>query len=324
MNHLKPEDFQKYKDLAENNKHSNYSAVYHCFLGSCYKFGIGTKIDYAKSYECFKYAAESDELTGIVMLASCYRRGEGVSIDNEKALYYHKLAATRGYRPYQYILGCNYFNGQNLMGITTVDNHESHKWMLMAARQGHSEAQYCVGSWYIDGIGVSIDIEEGLNFLKMAADQENVHAIFAIADYYEDIDKGIHLKWFQLAENIINKKGLTDSDFHYKLGLHFLDSKDDAKCILHFQMAAERGHLESEFKLGEILVKTNKIKGMKILENAAEKGHLLAQINLATIFLSSIPVDPVKSFHWFSIAAKSGDAGAEYSLGNAYMIGNGI
>ena len=74
------------------------------------------------------------------------------------------------------------------------------QWYHRAAERGHSDAQYNLGFMYVIGEGVQRDHEEGLRWLRLAADQGEGPAMRLMADLYREGLHGVPLDPVQAAD----------------------------------------------------------------------------------------------------------------------------
>ena len=63
-------------------------------LGHCYQYGIGTNINYQKTFELYQKAASLENANGINNLGHCYQYGIGTNIDNQKAFELYQKAGS--------------------------------------------------------------------------------------------------------------------------------------------------------------------------------------------------------------------------------------
>ena len=78
-------------------------------------------------------------------------------------------------------------------------------------------------------------------------------------------------------------------------GIQFLTKNDFLKAFLHFEKAANLGHLDAQFCLG-----TSYLNG------------------------NGVQQSDQKAFHWFELAAKQGDPTAQRILGTMYEYEKGV
>ena len=96
-------------------------------------------------------------------------------------------------------------------------------------------------------------------------------------------------------------------------------------------LAAEWGHAEGQFRLGELylagsLGEQEKYKALWWFLQAARQGHANAQVHLGRIYFDDIVVvkDWVEAAHWFRMAAAQGHPDGQYNLGNLYLWGSAV
>ncbi len=124
------------------------------------------------------------------------------------------------------------------------------------AEKGDMVAQCYLGVSYLDGQGVEKDVNEGLKWLKMSADQNYEIALVALGRFYMygvDVDR---------------------------------DVDKATKC---FRKAAENGNSEAQLYLGQILlydkdVEQNEAEGIFWLKKSAEDGCPVANINMCELY----------------------------------------
>lgn len=78
--------FELFSKVADTNSRAMY------YLGRCYYYGKGTKIDYKKAFSCFTKSYENSP-RACLYLGYCYNYGRGVKVDYEKAMKYYQEAS---------------------------------------------------------------------------------------------------------------------------------------------------------------------------------------------------------------------------------------
>ena len=111
-----------------------------------------------------------------------------------------------------------------------------------------------------------------------------------------------------------------------------------------YQKAAEKGHVEAQFNLGEIYKngaildfvfaehafnpqkEEDLIKAVEWYTKAAKQGHTPAQYELGDCYYygKGVDKDLVKAVEWYTKAAELGNVDAQYSLGYCYYYGIGV
>ena len=116
-----------------------------------------------------------------------------------------------------------------------------------------------------------------------------------------------------------------------RLGRHF-DSKGDCQQAFQwFLLAAEKGHLGSQYQVGvrylnNLPIDGNHEQGLQWLRQAAERGHTGAQTMLGDCYRTGFRVkrDFRQTAHWYSRAVlEQNDSLAQIYLANLYRRGQG-
>jgi TPR repeat protein len=124
--------------------------------------------NYTEAMKWFLKAADQGNPRALYMMGDFYAYGWGVPGDGDKALeWYHKAAST-GDAWAQDNLGWVLLGWREEAGIRK-DDKEAAIWFRKAADQGSPSAEYNLAGLYLAGHGVPKSIDEGLNWLKRAA-----------------------------------------------------------------------------------------------------------------------------------------------------------
>jgi len=117
-------------------------------------------------------------------------------------------------------------------------------------------------------------------------------------------------KWLKRAADQGDKRGYGELSGIY---LHE-GNVDEEKALQYLLIAAQKGAANSQYFLGLCYMKgsvlpvpQNYSEGVKWLRKAAKSGHNIAQIELAKAYRdgTGVNVDLMKSYIWFSIAARA-------------------
>ncbi|WP_051141059.1 tetratricopeptide repeat protein [Azospirillum brasilense] len=106
-----------------------------------------------------------------------YERGRGVSQDDAEAVRWYRLAAEQGDATAQTNLGWMYDQGRGV----PQDDAEAVRWYQRAAAQGSASGRAHLGVAMVRGVGIDADREEGWRLIGLAAKEENVSALLALA-----------------------------------------------------------------------------------------------------------------------------------------------
>ena len=103
--------------------------------------------------------------------------------------------------------------------------------------------------------------------------------------------------------------------------------QDCAKALRFYQIAAEQGHSEAQWRLGYLYrdgkgVTTNHAEALKWFKKSAEQGNVYGQYYLGYMYYNN--KNDFEALKYFKMAAEQGNAGAQNMLGYMYEMGKGI
>jgi len=178
--------------------------------------------DIERAVDIFGEAAELGSDDAAYINGQIYGYENGIEVDAEKAIYYHKLAALRGYVPSQNNLADILFSVGDEDSIS-----ESITWYRTAAENGHAEAQAMLADIYMSGEVAYVNYAESRRWAIQAARQANSMGQVALAIIYADglgveVDMIAAYKWSRVgamrdgnrrAQNIVKiLRDLLDED----------------------------------------------------------------------------------------------------------------
>lgn len=208
-------------DAIEHAAENNDPTAEH-YLGYCYAQGFRFPRDLEKGISWYEKAGKMGYMPSFNNLGLLYQQGNGVPQDYSKMLYYYRLAADGGFARAQLNLSCIYregsgvqrdlneagkwlakveesgdgavqcavgFNyehpGYNPQSPQWINIREAARWYGLAANQNDAGGQYYLGLCYLEGKGVEQDEERGLDLIRRAADQNDLHAMISLANLYD-------------------------------------------------------------------------------------------------------------------------------------------
>lgn len=183
--------------------------------------------------------------------------------------------------------------------------------ILEKAKAGDAAAQNTVGVWYYTGKdSIKQDYVQALQWWAKSAKQENIDAIANMAMCYQlgrgtEPDSALAVKLYEVAIKKGNKNVIPQ----------------------HETIVKNTGSVFSSLMLRDcytkgIGVKKDLGKAMEYQKIAAEGGHVDSQFALALQYLNNKKTD--ESVNWFKKAAKYGHPGATYYYGYQLFNGMGI
>lgn len=251
------ESFKWYEQAASQD---NADGLYG--LGLCYRKGLGTEKDLAKSFQYFLKASESGLLEAQFALAEAYYFGWGVGMDMTKAMDLYYKAAQKGHAMSEFMIGHHLMF--NLGGIDSSfaitskrDTMKAFEWFLKSAQKGYHPAQRRIGAFYETGTDPCVrNVNKAMEWYKKAAAQGNDKALFAIGRLYANgldeknpDNKKAFEYYLQAAEN-----GLRDAQYRVGIALLFGKGvdKDKDSAVEWIRKSADKGYAAAKKLIFEI------------------------------------------------------------------------
>lgn len=255
---------------------------------------------YQEAAKWFRKAAKQHYTEALFALGELYFDGEGVPQDRQEATKWFRAAAEQGYAPAEYMLGQAYYHGNGV----SQDKQEATKWLSKAAEQRYTPAIYMLGSPYYNGKGVPQDYHETAEWFR----EEAMRLL--------DLEPTPYTQ-FYIGVSFSSGKDLPGKEL----------PQDFQEAVKWFRKAAERGHVEAQYKLawlyreGKGAVQDYQ-EAANWYRKAAEQGHADAQESLGEMYYQGGSYK--EAVKWFWESAKHGKALAQYNLGVMYASGEGV
>lgn len=143
-------------------------------LGRCYEFGTALPKDEAKAIELYKQAIEKGDDIAIVYLSAYYNNHKQYEEAFSLFQMYEKkhkddAVSSELYQLACFKLGHYYLNG---LGVTK-DIQKAIPYLEIASRLGYDMASLELGQCYTDGIGVTTNIYKAIDYLNLSVKQGN-------------------------------------------------------------------------------------------------------------------------------------------------------
>ncbi|GES80240.1 kinase-like domain-containing protein [Rhizophagus clarus] len=177
------------------------------YLGICYEFGFGTKINEKLAFECYERSAkQGDSVVGKFALGICYEKGIGTVKSEPTALYWYQIAADNGHAIAQYYVG----NFHQFGICVNIDYNKAFHYYSLSANNECSYSINMLGYCYLKGIGVSIDKSKAFELYLKSANMNNKIAQCNVAICYEDgvgtkKDTEKAMEWYKKLGNEYNE-----------------------------------------------------------------------------------------------------------------------
>ncbi|KAK8048841.1 hypothetical protein PG994_010571 [Apiospora phragmitis] len=207
--------------------------------------------------------------------------------------------ANGGYPFAQYYLADGYASG--LFNKGKEDYNAAFPLFILAAKHGHAESAYRAGLCYEFGWGCRKDPAKAIQYLRTAASKTHPGAMTrlgkaCLAGDFGETRYREGIKWLKRAtehSDAIYNAAPYQLGTLYETGYGEDIFKDESYAAELFTQAAELGHPEASFRMGD----------------AYEHGKL------------NCPRDPALSVHFYTGAAEGGHAGAMMGLCAWYLVG---
>lgn len=273
----------KWYNLAAEQGHAEAQLM----LGECYYLGRGIKKDRKEAVYWYSWIAEKNT-NAQFRLGNCYQFGKGITKDLKKAISCYNSAAKKGHAAAQFFLGSLYFLGRGV----AKDRKEAFKWIRSAALLGSEDAfkllkrtpsliddgenYLCLGKCYYEGKSVKQSFDKALKYYYLSAENGNAVAQYMIGNIYYFgglYEPGVYEPFDGRVTSFIKFAGV---------------EKNHIEAVKWFNLAADNGHAEAQFMLGECYyngygVKQDYKEAAKWYELAAKQGHALAKHALEQI-----------------------------------------
>ncbi|RDA92304.1 hypothetical protein CP533_3244 [Ophiocordyceps camponoti-saundersi (nom. inval.)] len=246
--------------------------------------------------------------------------------------------ANGGYPFAQYYLADGHASG--LFSKGKEDHNSAFPLFVLAAKHGHAESAYRTALCYEFGWGCRKDPAKAVQFLRSAASKRHPGAMTRLGKACLSGDLGEKryregIKWMKLAAEA------ADAQYNaapYQLGcLYETGYGDDIFQDLGyaaelFTQAAELGHPEANFRMGEayehgrLNCPRDPALSVHFYTGAAEGGHAAAMMGLCAWYMvGAAPIldkDEEEAYEWARRSAELGFAKAQYAVG--YFTESGI
>lgn len=283
----------------------------YCEIGKIYESGVGVEVDLNKAEYWYKKGCQNKESIAFIDLAlfyykhkknekgqeiienlskiasdadwgsigywilgDCYKEGIGVEKNQEKSVELYRKSFTMAKEQGDDL--CNYY----YHGIGTRKNYKK-ALKLCLLNSEYVLAQEMLGDAYANGRGVKKNFKDAIYWYEKSAQQGNINAIFALAEFYYlgrgcEQDYGKAIDYFKQANQI---KG--DAAPYYYLGdcyHHGLGVKPDwHKAKKYYEKAIELGY-NCEYALDMVKIDLGEYRKVAEMEKYAKS---LNKLNLS-------------------------------------------
>lgn len=246
----------------------------------------------------------------------------------------------RSYPFAQYYLGDGYASG--LFNKGREDWDRAFPLFLAASKHGHAEAGYRTALCYEYGWGCRVDAMKAVQFYQHAASKNHPGAMHRLGRACLTGDMGLQGRYREGVRWL--KRGAESADHQYNqapydLGLLHEQGfgadvfKDEAYAAQLYTKAADLGHIDANFRLGEAYeygqlgCPKDPALSIHFYTGAAEQNHAPSQMALCAWYMVGVDnvleKDEAEAYEWAKRAAENGLPKAQYTLGYFTEMGIG-
>ena len=295
------------------------------------KYGEGGDADYGDDAQ---KALESQSQRA---LGKMYETGQGVRRSPIAAINWYTLAAVNGGAddagPAEFDLGQMFLRGNGVAQNHTV----AALWFELGAHASYGAAQYQLAQMYETGDGVPKDLTRAFKWyweasrLHVAVARSKSDRLLAAGEGVPEDAKATQALLAQGVKATMERFALNRFKTAYPLVLPFAKKGDAmAETVLGLvcgqtacpnntpdgtmkwlKAGAAQGNLFAMYKLGETYHDRTDPKGNELFKKGAERGSPEAQRALGDAYVWD---NKAAAFKWYTLAAKQGDAKAQYAL----------
>ncbi|KAI5866915.1 HCP-like protein [Durotheca rogersii] len=247
--------------------------------------------------------------------------------------------ASAGYPFAQYYLADGFASG--LFNKGKEDYNAAFPLFVLAAKHGHAESGYRAGLCYEFGWGCRKDPAKAVQFLRTAASKNHPGAMTRLGKACLSGDLGENryregVKWLKRATESADAM-YNAAPYHlgvlYETGYGADIFKDESYAAELFTQAAELGHAEASFRMGDayehgkLNCPRDPALSVHFYTGAAERGHAAAMMGLCAWYM--VGADPIlekdeeEAYEWARRSADLGFVKAQYAVGYFTEMGIG-
>ena len=267
-----------------------------------------------EAVEWYRKAAEQGFDIAQTNLANYLYSGRGVAENKAEAYKWYRKAAEQGHAYAQTWVGR--YLGEGWGGIAK-DEYEAVEWYRKAAEQGYDEAQWNLACCLDEGIGADEDEAEAYKWYRKAAIQGHANSQYMVGRYLEEGLGGIAKDEYEAVSIVF--------PLSYLFNLGGI-AKKAYEAVQWYRKAAEQGHKDAQFKLGQFLCEgkgtaKDEKEGLVWYRKAAKQGH--AEAKTAAYKIEEI-IKKREAFDNLVQSANNGVASAQYELAKRFVNGDGV
>ncbi|MGL5352186.1 MAG: tetratricopeptide repeat protein [Clostridium sp.] len=292
-------------------------------LGESYFEGVYVDLNYKKAFKYLSKAAELGDENALESLGDMYYFGFYVDEDKKKAFKLYKESIDGGNTDLYYKLGKIY------------EDEGKYKSAINYYKKGHKnndvKSTQKLGVMFYNGEHVAQDIKKSLEYMEIAAQSNEPHALYVLGIANLNSDKLQAIKYLKEAYRLgsIHAAEALASELLIEV---LNDKKIDENKLLEYVKKAKDGDLEDGIYYYGLVqaygigVKKNNEEAFRYFKIAAEKKCEKAIIKIGNWYKHGIYVkpNPCEAIRWYKKAAEMFNGEALSSIVEIYEKGIGI
>lgn len=295
-----------------------------------YYRGNGVTQDYKIAYRFYKEAANLGDPRAQFMVGKMCLENMGVDGESFKILETGIDYLLRACEQ-ENADALNYMGQLHMKGLTDRVPKEPSlavNYFTVAVKKGHQEAMCNLAVNLLDGVGCTQNLEEAFRLVTKCVEKNHPRAITLLGKMYyygtgviQDYDKAVEL--FKRAAEMNNDSGLNSLGVAHEEGNGVV--KDIKKAAYFYERAKDLGNMNAYSNLGYIkLIQKEYLEGHQYLTVAAEQGHIDALFNLGQIYQQGLGVNPdiSRAYQYFLNAARGNHFKACTKVGDILFSGD--
>lgn len=285
----------------------NGSAAAQCVLGTHLVEGVGLGRDVLQGLHWYLRAVEQGHAPAKTALHALLQQDSA-----GLALAALRQAAEAGDAACQNLLA------QHCAKSVDGSMTEALRWWQAAAAQGHAPAQCDLGLQWLMGRHVARDVDQALQWLGRAAEQDDARALWNLGSLYASGAPGLEKNLIQAFEYCHRAANLAFVPAQATLGVLYARMGEHARALHWWTLAADNGDAEAQFNLATVLLggtdgKPDAERAFQWFHAAACQGLAPAQAKLGILYATGqgVALDAIEAHKWFVLAARHGDRAAQ-------------
>jgi TPR repeat protein len=256
-----------------------------------------SRFDQAESV--FAVARKGTDADAITRMGAMVMQGDGIDQDAVLAVAWLTWAAGKHHAEAQWRLGIAYAQGHGV----SKNKAEASALLQSSVAQGNPDAQYHWARWIEQGSHDAESRAQALRLYESAAQQGQLAAQLHLAHA------------LRAGETLRSPEAEGESSVPHRKTSHRSTAPHLVRSLQLFRMAAEQGHSEAQFELGQMYA-----QGLGAAQQfdeaarwyllAAKQGHAKAQFHLGFLYShgQGVEQDYATAYQWYSISEQCGYA----------------